>query len=159
MSTASSPLEKIPLIISFDLDDTLIPGVKRFPVESRGIWQRLLAKERLRKGTIHLMKALKERKIRVFIYTTSYRSPGYIRRLFLAYGIFPEKIINKKIHDKVLRERASRISKYPPAFNIDLHIDDSPGVAIEGERYLFKTIIVSEDDADWGLTILNQLTD
>ncbi|SEW50075.1 hypothetical protein [Chitinophaga arvensicola] len=147
----------MPFTISFDLDDTLIPGVKRFPVERRGLWQQLLAKESLRKGTIHLMKALKERKIRVFIYTTSYRSPSYIRRLFFSYGIFPEKIINKEIHDKTLGERGNRISKYPPAFNIDWHIDDSPGVAIEGERYQFKTIIVSEDDADWGNTILSQL--
>lgn len=50
-------------------------------------------------------------------------------------------------------ERASVISKYLPAV-IDLHIDDSPGVKIEGERYHYATVIVLESDADWINTIL-----
>jgi len=145
------------VIISFDLDDTLIPGIKQFPTERRGIWQRLFSREKIRAGTVALMKTLKAGDHRVFVYTTSYRSPIYIRRLFFSYGIFPEKIINKAVHDKTLGERAALISKYPPAFNIDVHIDDSPGVAIEGERHHFTTIIVAEDDVDWGNNILRQL--
>jgi hypothetical protein len=145
------------MIISFDLDDTLIPGMKQFLTERRGIWQRLFSREKIRAGTIALMKTLKARDHRVFIYTTSYRSPAYIRRLFLSYGIFPEKIINKSLHDKTLGKRGTVISKYPPAFNIDVHVDDSPGVAMEGDRYQFNTIIIREDDLDWGNYILQQI--
>lgn len=147
------------MIISFDLDDTLIPGMKQFPTEHRGIWQRLFSREKIRAGTIELMKTLKAKDHRIFVYTTSYRSPAYIRRLFFSYGIFPEKIINKPLHDKTLGKRGALISKYPPAFNIDVHIDDSPGVAMEGDRYQFNTIIVAEDNLQWGDNILQQITD
>lgn len=146
-------------IISFDLDDLLIPGIKRFPVERDLLWHRLFSREKIRQGTIPLMRALRARGCRIYIYTTSYRSPAYIRRLFFPYGIFPEKIVNKTLHDKILGERAHRISKYPPAFNIDIHVDDAPGVGIEGERYHFPTIIIGEDDHHWGDTILQRVAD
>jgi FMN phosphatase YigB (HAD superfamily) len=145
------------MIISFDLDDTLIPGMKQFPTEARGLWQKLFSREKIRAGTVQLMKTLKAREHRIFVYTTSYRSPAYIRRLFFSYGIYPEMIINKTIHDKTLGERAGSISKYPPAFNIDVHVDDSPGVGMEGERHHFKTIIIAEMDTDWVNNILAQL--
>lgn len=65
--------------------------------------------------------------------------------------------INQQRHDSQLRENKIRASKFPPAFDIDVHIDDSPGVRIEGERFNFKTIIVDEHDKDWGQTILKSL--
>ncbi|NLU95920.1 hypothetical protein [Chitinophaga sp. Ak27] len=146
-------------IISFDLDDLLIPGIKRFPVERNYLWHRLFSREKIRQGTISLIQALRARGCRIYIYTTSYRSPAYIRRLFFPYGIFPKKIINKTLHDKILGERAHRISKYPPAFNIDIHVDDAPGVGIEGECYHFPTIIIGEDDLHWVDTVLQRLSD
>lgn len=45
-------------------------------------------------------------------------------------------------------------SKYPPAFGIDLHVDDSPGVALEGERFGFNLLVVQPDDADWAAKVL-----
>jgi FMN phosphatase YigB (HAD superfamily) len=145
------------MIISFDLDDTLIPGIKRFPLEPKIFWQHLFSRERIRFGTIALMKELKAKQHKIYVYTTSHRSPAYIRRLFLTYGIRIDKAINQDVHIATLRERAKVISKYPPAFNIDWHIDDSPGVAIEGERNQFKTIIIAEDDANWTNTVLRYL--
>jgi hypothetical protein len=56
-----------------------------------------------------------------------------------------------------LRENRKRTSKYPPAFDIDVHVDDSPGLEIEGKKYSFKTIIVDEHDKDWARTILDRL--
>jgi hypothetical protein len=47
------------MIISFDLDDTLIPGVKKFETEKRSIFQQLCGIEKIRTGTIKLMKACK----------------------------------------------------------------------------------------------------
>jgi hypothetical protein len=47
------------MTISFDLDDTLIPGVKTFPVEKQSWLQKMLGIEPVRAGTIELMKLLK----------------------------------------------------------------------------------------------------
>lgn len=137
------------MIISFDLDDTLIPGMKQFPLEPQRIWQRCLAKERLRAGTVRLFQTLRNRGHEVYVYTTSYRSVNRIKWLFWLYGIRLDKVINKPIHDRVLGQRAGRISKYPPAFNIDVHIDDSPGVEREGKLYSYRVFIVSEKENDW----------
>ncbi|WP_205195176.1 hypothetical protein [Chitinophaga sp. Cy-1792] len=103
------------------------------------------------------MKELKKRQWEIYIYTTSYRKPRYIRQLFLSYGIGINKIINKAIHDKTLGTMGGNISKYPPAFNINIHVDDSPGVAMEGERHDFKTLIIAEEDQDWTNTVLDHL--
>jgi len=40
------------MTISFDLDDTLIPGMKRFPTESQRFWHRLVSREKLGAGTL-----------------------------------------------------------------------------------------------------------
>jgi FMN phosphatase YigB (HAD superfamily) len=145
------------MTISFDLDDTLIPGMKRFPTEPQRFWHKLVSREKLRAGTLTLMKTLKEQGDEVYIYTTSLRSPAYIRRLFLSYGIRLDKVINKTVHDKVLLGQAGRVSKLPSAFGIDLHVDDSPGVEQEGVRFNFRTIIVEEGDEDWANNILRKL--
>ncbi|PSL25007.1 hypothetical protein [Chitinophaga ginsengisoli] len=145
------------MTISFDLDDTLIPGMKRFPTESQRFWHRLVSREKLRTGTLTLMKALREQDCKIYIYTTSLRSPAYIRWLFLSYGIRLDKIINKTVHDKTLSGGAGTVSKLPPAFDIDLHIDDSPGVAQEGVRLNFRTFIVEEQDADWVSNVLKTI--
>ena len=48
-------------------------------------------------------------------------------------------------------------SKFPPAFNFHIHIDDLKGVGIEGEKYGFKTIIIKPSDKDWIIKINNKL--
>ncbi|WP_223151631.1 hypothetical protein [Chitinophaga varians] len=131
--------------------------MKQFPVEQKSIWQRIVSRECIREGTVRLMKRLRQDHHRLYVYTTSYRSPAYVRRLFLSYGVRLDKVINKSLHDKMLGKTAGSISKYPPAFNIDVHIDDSPGVAIEGTRHQFNTIIVAERDNDWTATVLKQI--
>lgn len=145
------------MTISFDLDDTLIPGLKRFPVERQYLWQKIISHERLRKGCILLMHTLKRQDCKVYIYTTSLRSPLYIRLLFLSYGIWLNKIINKSVHDRVLGQKGMDVSKLPAAFNIDLHVDDSPGVAQEGMRFNFETIIIAEEEDNWVDNILAKI--
>lgn len=145
------------MTISFDLDDTLIPGMKRFPTEPQRFWHRLISREKLRAGTLTLIKALRAQDCKIYIYTTSLRSPAYITWLFLSYGIRLDKIINKTIHDKTLLGQAGLVSKLPSAFNIDLHVDDSPGVAQEGDRFDFRTFIVEEQDEDWVRNVLMKI--
>jgi len=145
------------MIVSFDLDDTLIPGTKVFPVERQMLWQRLISRERIRAGSILLMHTLKRDGCRIFVYTTSLRSQLYIRCLFLSYGIWINRVINKTVHDKVTGEAGADASKLPVAFNIDLHVDDSPGVAMEGERFNFRTVIIGEKDKEWTQKILKAI--
>jgi hypothetical protein len=142
------------MIISFDLDDTLIPGIKKFETEKRSIFQKLCSIEKIRIGTIELMKSCKLQGHQIYIYTTSFRPANKIWWTFYTYGIKLDKVINQKKHEATLRTQSTLYSKYPPAFNIDIHIDDSKGVEIEGNRFNFKTIIISEDNHKWTEDIL-----
>lgn len=145
------------MTISFDLDDLLIPGVKQFKTEKQNTLQRLTGLEPIRLGTIELFKELHKKGHSIYIYTTSFRSVLRIKLAFYSYGIPVDKVINQHIHNRKLRENRTRTSKYPPAFGIDIHIDDSPGLKIEGERFNFRTIIIGEDDNNWGQAILRRL--
>ncbi len=145
------------MIISFDLDDTLIPGTKQFETEKRNIFQQLTSQEKIRLGTIILFKELRTRGHLLYIYTTSLRSIAYIKLMFYSYGIPVDKIINQQKHNRTLREKQTMASKFPPAFDIDIHVDDSSGLKIEGDRFQFKTIIIHENDKNWVKTILELL--
>jgi hypothetical protein len=66
--------------------------------------------------------------------------------MFLSYGIKVKKIINQQEHSRFVKIPSS---KYPPKFYIDIHVDDSIGVQKEGEKYNFKTIIISKNKENW----------
>ena len=145
------------MIISFDLDDTLIiPSETGFPTEQRNFLQKLLGVERLRHSTSELLRHLKEKGHKVGIYTTSYRPKLKLRLHLLTYGINPDFIITEKENRRELFKRQINCSKYPPAFNIDLYIDDSPGVEREGQIYNFQTIIIYTNHIDWLYKITNK---
>ena len=44
-----------------------------------------------------------------------------------------------------------------PAFGIDIHVDDSPGLKIEGDKFNFRTIIIEEKDLTWTDEILKSV--
>ncbi|MGW9684550.1 HAD family hydrolase [Flagellimonas sp. 2504JD1-5] len=135
--------------ISFDLDSTLIPNGKEFETEKRSGIAKFFGIEELRKGTPELISELQNQGHRVHIYTTSFRSTRNIRRTLRFYGISVEKIVNQKENERVLKSRNINSSKYPTAFEFDLHIDDSKGVGIEAERFNFNVIIVDPTDKSW----------
>jgi FMN phosphatase YigB (HAD superfamily) len=143
------------MIISFDLDDTLISN--KFELEKSNLLQQFLGLENLRKGTVDLFRELKKQKHQIYIYTTSYRSESRIKWTFYSYGVSVDFVINQQKHQKSIRKKDMYCSKFPPMFNIDIHIDDSIGVEMEGHKYGFKTIIISEKDENWTQTILSNL--
>lgn len=145
--------------ISFDLDDLLINGIKRFEVEKPGFLQSFLASEHLRLGTIGLFKILRSRGHHIHIYTTSLRSPFKIRRLFWAHGISLNGIFNKTLHDRAIKNLNLSCSKYPPMFGIDLHIDDSEGVGKEAEKFGFRVLIIGEHDPKWTERVLQEVAE
>ncbi|RZL13203.1 MAG: hypothetical protein EOO62_08845 [Hymenobacter sp.] len=134
--------------IAFDLDNTLIRGEYNFALEvpKRKFWAWLLGKESLRAGIVELADYCRARGWEIWVYTTSYRSAAYIRRLFWLHGIQLDGVVNQARHD---REVTVRSTKYPPQFGIDLLVDDSEGVRLEAERHGFAMLVVSPQDSEW----------
>ena len=145
------------MIISFDLDNTLIPYSNEFDVEEKTVMSKLLGAESIRKGTINLFKELENRNHEIWIYTTSFRSVLKIKKTFKSYGLNPSKIINEKINRAELEKQNCTASKNPNLFGIDIHVDDSKGVEMEGTKYKFKTITIDINDEEWTKKILNQI--
>ncbi len=137
------------MIVSFDLDDTLFIDPQTCDAERRLPFPlHLLFHDRLRRGTVSLFRKLKEQGISVWIYTTSYRSPRYIRYLFRSYGICPDNIVNGARHETEVQ--GSRVeampSKYPSKYRIALHVDDDPSVQKNGEIYGFSVCLITPQD-------------
>ena len=142
--------------ISFDLDDTIISTVK-FPLEKESFWSKIIRAERIRSGTIKLFKELRTQNHQIYVYTTSYRSKVKIKLMFLCYRIPVDFVINQYLHEKRVRKNGKSVSKFPPEFDIDIHIDDSLGVEMEGKKFGFKTIIVSANNENWVNEILEKI--
>lgn len=140
--------------ISFDLDDTIISTTK-FSLEKESLWSKIIGAERIRLGTIRLFKELRAQNHKIYVYTTSYRSKVKTKLMFLSYGIPVGFVVNQQ--EKRVRKRGKNISKFPPEFDIDIHIDDSIGVEMEGMKFGFKTIIISVDDENWVNKILKKI--
>lgn len=88
------------MVISFDIDNTLIPYSDEFEVEEKILLSRLLRAEPIRKGTIELFHELENSGHEIWIYTTSFRSPINLKKTFKSYGLNPSKIINQRINQK-----------------------------------------------------------
>jgi hypothetical protein len=145
--------------ISFDLDDTLIcyqPDVPREP-PLRWPLSWLVRDEPLRKGARGLVRRLWGCGHEVWIYTTSYRDPLSVRTWLWLHGVHVARVVNQDVHDRELRRwpgSGERPSKNPAAFGVFLHVDDSDGVRMEGERHGFRVVVVSPGDPDWTRKVL-----
>ncbi len=143
--------------IAFDLDDTLIPCSYPFPVEPATRLARWLGAEPLRRGALGLLRRLRAHGCDVWVYTTSLRSPFGIRVQFWSYGIRLGGVVNGDRHARRSRGRGHErydCSKYPPAFGIDLLVDDLEGVRAEGRRCGFQVVRVSPSDENWTARVL-----
>lgn len=141
--------------VSFDIDDTLICGPS-VPTEQHVRWWSCWRyPERLRHGSRALMKELIRKGCRIWIYTSSDRPTHYLKSWFRSIGIPVEGVINRTLHERAVGLRGP--SKYPPAFRIDLHIDDSLGVAMEGADHQFAVLVISPEDPDWARRVLEEV--
>jgi hypothetical protein len=143
--------------IAFDLDDTLIPCGYEFPTERTlpKMLMELCGCEPLRKGTVELLKSLKKQGNEIWIYTTSLRNASSIKWLFLLHGVHIDGVVNQDLHNKKVRSGHIYCSKYPPAFGIDVLIDDQEGVQLEADKYNFNMIWVKPEDTSWVNKIKN----
>lgn len=144
--------------ISFDVDDTLVLHDPGLPVETVvPWWWRWRYPEPLRLGARNLLHALQARGCELWIYTTSYREPRYLRGWFRSFGVTLADVVNQDRHDLLVTKSQFPgyvPSKFPPAFGIDLHVDDSEGVAMEGQEHGFRVVVVAPTDADWATRVL-----
>ena len=141
--------------VSFDLDDTLFVSEKNFKTEQKLKFPfYMIYKERLRLGTVKLMKYIHEQNMELWIYTTSYRSEHYIRGLFRCYGIKLDAIINGAKHASEVQagHLEGMPSKYPSRYRIDLHVDDE-----NGRTYGFHVFIVGGQDDEWTDKIIKEI--
>jgi len=154
-----SILPGLPLRVSFDVDDTLVCHGDGSAIEESRIptFIHRWFGEPLRLGTGALVRELRRRGCSVWIYTTSGRTPFHIRRWLLQHGIRVDGVVNSERHRQGLAVHGfSRLpSKFPPAFGIDLHIDDSDGVRMEGDSHGFRVVVVSPDDKYWTRRVLD----
>jgi hypothetical protein len=134
--------------ISFDLDDTLICYQPGSPHEPNGVpWVfRWWVNEPLRRGAVAMMRELAARH-ELWVYTTSYRDPFAVRWWLRFHGVPIRYVMNQSRHDRMVGRRGP--SKDPGRFGIDLHIDDSWGVWVEGQRHGFRVLVVQPGDVDW----------
>lgn len=139
--------------ISFDLDDTLVCHQPHVPQEPRLPWYLgwLVDDESLRQGAVNLMRQLRSRGWEVWIYTTSHRRESAVRRWLRWHGARIDGFVNQDVHNAYLRPSPQDRppSKNPATFGIDLHVDDSEGVRMEGERHGFQVVVVAPDDREW----------
>jgi hypothetical protein len=142
--------------IAFDLDNTLIRNEFDFSIARAKypLLRRVLRTELLRLGVQELFAYCRQQGWEVWIYTTSYRSPFYIRKMLWAYGLRADGIVNQARHNKQVRIRST---KHPPTFGINVLIDDSKGVELEGQRFDFSVVQIEPTDAAWVTTIQAQL--
>ncbi len=148
------------MIVSFDLDETLFVNPEKVPTESNLRFPLdKIYRDRLRKGTPELLKWINSNNIKLWIYTTSFRSERYIKSIFRHYGIRIDNTINGKRHTKEVQGNNTEImpSKYPSKYHIDLHIDDEISVYQNGISYGFHVYLLKENDKDWTDNIRNEI--
>ena len=141
--------------ISFDIDDTLI----FYDVEKRSkCHHRLLNGERLRDGTVELMKKL-QKENELWLYTSSLRSEFVLTACFLLKGIKIQRVVNHAEHLEILKERniTERCTKLPSYFHIDLHVDNEEGVKMQGDRFGYNVLIIDPDDEKWTDKVLKRV--
>ncbi|MGB0523312.1 MAG: hypothetical protein ACPGJS_10160 [Flammeovirgaceae bacterium] len=149
--------------IAFDLDGTLIIEDHPFPLEKRAkpYEHKPLSSEQLRAGLINLYQNIVNLDHEFWVYTSSYRSIEAIERLFKQYELNLHGIINQGIHHNTLAKKENElrwISKYPPAFEIDLLIDNSTLVQEESKKWGFEVLLISATDLFWTEKIMQKIS-
>ena len=145
--------------VSFDLDEVLFVSARTHKTEPPPVFPLdRVFKERLRKGAPELIRKLQDLGFEVWIYTSSFRSEKYIRRLFRCYGVRLDGIVNGERH---LREvqRGSKTplpQKLPNRYRISLHVDDESVVCSWGREYGYSVYQLNAQDDDWAEKIIQK---
>ena len=138
--------------VSFDLDEVLFVSPDTHKAEPPLAFPlNRIYPERLRLGTPDLIRTLQGMGYEVWIYTSSFRSERYIRRLFRHYGVRFDGIVNGERHLKEVQRDNRTIlpQKLPNRYRISLHIDDEEVICSLGPQYGFHTYRLDAQDDSW----------
>ena len=145
--------------VSFDLDEVLFVSPETHKTEPPLIFPlRFIFKERLRLGTPALLRQLQELGYEVWIYTSSFRTEKYIRRLFRCYGVKLDGIVNGERHQREVQRNSNAPlpQKLPNRYRISLHVDDESVVCSWGRQYGSEAYQLNAQDDDWAEKILRK---
>ena len=148
--------------VSFDLDEVLFVSPRTHKTEPELPFPlRLIYKERLRLGTPELLRSLQELGYEVWIYTSSFRTEKYIRRLFRCYGVRLDGIVNGERHlREVQRDNKTPLpQKLPNRYRISLHVDDESVVCSWGREYGYEAYQLNAEDDEWKDKIIQKAKD
>lgn len=148
------------MIVSFDLDETLFVNPEKVPAEKPLKFPfNKIYRDRLRAGAVDLLDWINRSDIKLWIYTTSYRSERYIYNIFRHYNIKIDYIVNGKRHAEEVQGSRREImpSKYPAKYHIDLHVDDEISVYQNGISHGFRVYLLREDDNNWADNIKSEI--
>jgi hypothetical protein len=138
--------------VSFDLDEVLFvfPETHKTEPPLRFPLNRIY-KERLREGTPLLINSLQELGYEVWVYTSSFRTESYIKKLFHYYGVSFDGIINAQRHLKEVQGNSKQIlpQKVPSRYHISLHVDDESVICTQGRQYGFDAYQLDAPDDQW----------
>ena len=138
--------------VSFDLDEVLFVSPDTHKTEPALPFPfRLKYRERLRLGTPELINRLQALGYEVWVYTSSFRSEGYIRGLFRHYRVRFDGIVNGDRHNReVQRKQQSQLpQKMPTRYRISLHIDDEEVICSSAGQYGFRAYQLNAEDDEW----------
>ena len=145
--------------VSFDLDEVLFVAPKTHKTEPELPFPlRNIFRERLRLGTPELIWELQIQGYEMWIYTSSFRSEGYIRRLFRCYGVRLDGIVNGNRHLREVQRDSKTVlpQKLPSRYRISLHIDDEAVICTAAGQYGFRAYQLNAQDDDWAQKIIDR---
>ncbi len=153
------PLHEQKMRISFDLDEVLFvsPLDHKTEPELRYPLNKIY-KERVRLGAPQLINDLQRLGYEVWVYTSSFRTERYIRRLFRWYNIHFDGIINAQRHLKEVQQGRNEAmpQKVPTHYRISLHVDDESVVVTYGKIYGFNVYQLDAQDDEWAQKIIQR---
>ena len=145
--------------VSFDLDEVLFVAPQTHKTEPPLPFPlNKIYKERLRYGTPDLIRTLQKMGYEVWVYTSSFRTEAYIKRLFRFYGVVFDGIVNGTRHlREVQQDRAETLpQKLPSRYRISLHIDDETIICSMGRQYGFNVYQLDAEDDQWKEKIIER---
>lgn len=145
--------------VSFDLDEVLFVSPRTHKTEPPLPFPlNRIYKERLRLGAPELVNRLQAMGYEVWVYTSSFRTEKYIRRLFGHYGVRFDGIVNAERHLREVQRGSSTTlpQKLPNRYRISLHIDDESIVCSLGREYGYRAYQLNAEDDEWQEKIIER---
>ena len=143
--------------VSFDLDEVLFVSPRTHKTEPPPPFPfRYFFPERLRLGTPDLIRELQRQGYEVWVYTSSFRTEAYIRRLFRCYGVRFDGIVNANRHLREVQGNNKTVlpQKLPNRYRISLHVDDEEAICTAAGQFGFRAYQLNSQDDNWKDKIL-----